>query len=357
LHPGGPIPGRVARGRLIDEWPGAARTRVHQVARLLIGNSLRKVAARWRWLQHLLWLTEAVFFALFLGVCRVLPADTATAFGRNLLRWIGPRQAKQRIVRRNLQLAFPEKSEQEIESLARGVWGGAGSLLAEYSHVGEICEAADDPRIECVFAGEVPEFHDHSTPKVFVSAHLGNWEFIAAALIRHGVPLTAIYTPMQNPWLERLLARCRRPLGCRLVARDESMRPLIRELNEGRSIGLLMDQRVDSGRPIPMFGIDKWTTLVPARLALKHGCPIIPARTERLQGARFRVTIYPPVMADDPGASQVEQAEQITMKINGLFEGWIRERPEDWFCTKRRFPKDAVPPTRTQPPAETSAQD
>jgi KDO2-lipid IV(A) lauroyltransferase len=237
------------------------------VARLLIGNSLRKVAARWRWLQHLLWLMEAAFFALFLGVCRVLPADRATAFGRNLLQWIGPRQAKQRIVRRNLQLAFPGRSEQEIESLARAIWGGAGSLLAEYSHVGEICEAAADPRIECVFAGEIPEFHDHSTPKVFVSAHLGNWEFIAAALIRYGVPLTAIYTPMQNPWLERLLALCRRPLGCRLVARDESMRPLIRELNEGRSIGLLMDQRVDSGRPIPMFGIDKWTTLVPARLA------------------------------------------------------------------------------------------
>ena len=64
LHPRGPIPGRVARGRLVGEWPGATRTRVHQVARLLIGNSLRKVAARWRWLQHLLWLMEAALDSL-----------------------------------------------------------------------------------------------------------------------------------------------------------------------------------------------------------------------------------------------------------------------------------------------------
>lgn len=315
------------------------------MARLLIGNSLRKLAARWSWLQHTLWLIEAGLFALFLGLSRLLPADTATAMGRSLMRWFGPKQSKQRIVRRNLQLAFPGMPDDEVETLAAEVWGGAGALLAEYAHLVDICGQGPHPRVDCVFAGEIPEFHDHARPKIFVSAHLANWEIIAAALVRHGAPLTAIYTPMQNPWLERLLSRCRRPLGCRLVARDESMRPLIRELNDGRSIGILMDQRVDSGKPLPMFGIDKWTTLVPARLALKHGCPLIPARTERLEGARFRVTIYPPVTADDPDASQIEQAEQITRKINRLFEEWIRERPQDWFCTKRRFPKNAVPPS------------
>lgn len=305
---------------------------------------MRKIAARWSWVQHTLWLIEAGLFALFLLISRILPADTATGLGRSVLSWIGPKQSKQRIVRRNLQLAFPDKGEDEIEALAAKIWGCAGALLAEYAHLGDICRDGPDTRLEVVFAADIPEYHDHSIPKVFVSAHLANWEIIAAAFIRYGIPLTAIYTPMQNPWLERLLARCRRPLGCRLVARDESMRPLIRELNNGRSIGMLMDQRVDSGRPLPMFGIDKWTTLVPARLALKHGCPIIPARTERLEGARFRVTIYPPVTPDDRNASQVEQAEQVTRKINTLFEEWIRERPQDWFCTKRRFPKGAVAP-------------
>ena len=107
-----------------------------------------------------------------------------------------------------------------------------------------------------------------------------------------------------------------------------------------------MDQRVDSGVPIPFFGIDKHTTLVPARLALRHGYDLVPVRTERLDGARFRVTFLPPLRPDDPGADEIEQARQVTRKINALFEEWIRERPTDWWCSKRRWPKDAHPPGR-----------
>jgi KDO2-lipid IV(A) lauroyltransferase len=134
------------------------------------------------------------------------------------------------------------------------------------------------------------------------------------------------------------------------------MRALLRELKAGRSIGMIMDQRVDSGEPIPFFGIAKYTTLVPARLALKHGFDLVPVRTERLDGARFRVTFYEPLRPDDPDADELEQARQVTAKINRAFEDWIRERPEDWWCSKRRWPKDARPPsTAAGAAAETRA--
>ena len=113
---------------------------------------------------------------------------------------------------------------------------------------------------------------------------------------------------------------------------------------------MIMDQRVDSGVPIPFFGIDKYTTLVPARLALRHGCDLVPVRTERLDGAKFRVTFYEPVRPDDPSAEEIEKARQITVKINLLFEQWILEKPEDWWCSKRRWPKGSEPsgaPDRT----------
>jgi lauroyl/myristoyl acyltransferase len=28
--------------------------------------------------------------------------------------------------------------------------------------------------------------------------------------------------------------------------------------------------------------------------------------------------------------------------VNGLFERWIRAQPQDWVCTKRRWPKGIV---------------
>ncbi len=316
------------------------------MARLIIGTSLRRYFERWSFVRQLLWLIEAGLFRAFLFFARILPTDRSTAIGRSLMMRVGPRLDKHRHVRRNLTLAFPDRDPQAIEDLAANVWGNMGSLLVEYGHLDDICVRDAEYRLEIASHGAVPVLENPEKPSVFVSAHLANWEVCAIAIHRAGIPVTAVYTPLQNPYLDRILMRRREALGCRLVPRDASMRALLRELRDGRSIGMIMDQRVDSGVPIPFFGIDKWTTLVPARLALRHGYDLVPLRTERLGGARFRVTFYEPLKPDDPSADEIGQAIQITRKINRMFEEWIRERPEDWWCSKRRWPKDASPHIR-----------
>lgn len=321
------------------------------MARLVFGNSLRRYFDRWTFVRKALWWSEAAVFRVFLWLARLLPPDRATSLGRRLLMAVGPRLDKHSKFKRNLELAFPARTPAEIEALAREVWGGGGALLVEYAHLEDICLGPDE-RLEVVNMG-LPLGARRKRPAIFVTAHLANWEVCAAAVARAGLAATAVYTPLQNPYLERLLMRSRAALGVKLVPRDASMRALLRELREGRSIGIIMDQRVDSGVPIPFFGIDKLTTLVPARLALRHGYDLVPLRTERLGGARFRVTFYAPLTPDDPGAGEIEQARQITRKINRLFEEWIRERPADWWCSKRRWPKDARPPgDATRPGSE-----
>ena len=312
------------------------------MARFVLGNRLGKAADRSSALQRTLWILEAGVFRVFLGLLRGLPVERATAIGRRLAARIGPGLPKHGKILRNLELAFPEKGPAEREELAREIWGGVGALLVEYAHLDHICLGPGGGRLETVVAGDIRAFGDNGRPAIFVGAHLANWELCAAAIMRH-TTVTGVYTPLQNPYLDALLAKRRESLGCRLLPRDESMRGLIRELAAGRSIGMVMDQRVDSGKPVPMFGIDKLTTLVPARLALRYDCDLVPLRTERLGDARYRVTFYPPIVADDPHAPETEQALQMTRDINATFESWIRERPADWFCAKRRWPKDAVP--------------
>jgi KDO2-lipid IV(A) lauroyltransferase len=82
------------------------------------------------------------------------------------------------------------------------------------------------------------------------------------------------------------------------------------------------------------------TTITPARLALRFDCELIPVQVQRLQGARFRIIFHPAVKADDETADNHTKALQMTHKINILFEGWIRERPQEWICSNRRWPKD-----------------
>ena len=83
---------------------------------------------------------------------------------------------------------------------------------------------------------------------------------------------------------------------------------------------------------------------MPARLALKHGCDFVPVRVERLgRDARYRVTYCEPIRPRVANADLRGAARDMTEQLHSLFETWIRERPEEWWCGKRRWPKAAEP--------------
>lgn len=311
------------------------------MAKLLLGNALRKGVDRSVKLRNLMWAIEAGALACLWKVSSWLPPDRASSAGRRLMRVLGPRNDKTRKFRENLSVAFPELDEAGLAEIIREAWGNLGSVMAEYPHLATLCHDEADQRLETVVKGDIQALKG-GRPAIFVGAHLSNWEMSAAALARLGVPLTVLYTPMQNPKLDRLLLSQRQALGCGLLSRDEATREMLRLLHQGQSVGLLVDQRVDTGEPVPFFGHDKMTTLIPARLALRLGCDLVPVQVERLGPARYRVTVHEPVTPAEGLAD--DHAKQLDMmgKVNALFERWIRERPQDWLCTKRRWPKGAA---------------
>jgi Kdo2-lipid IVA lauroyltransferase/acyltransferase len=319
------------------------------VAALFLNSALRKRIDRVASLQRARWRMEAALLSLFWGVSSWLEPQAASAFGQRLLRSVGPHVAKTPHVRRNLRLAFPDLTEAELAELGGEIFASAGAVLAEYPHLKAICHDDFNRHVEYVERYDLDDYRVGRKHGLFVSAHVGNWELTGAAAIHQGIPITAIYAPSRNPFINRMLRRRREVLGCGLVSLEEGARPLMRELAEGRSVGLVVDTRDDDGVPVPFFGLDKLTTLAPARLALRFGCELIPARVERLGPARFRLTAYEPIRPDPKLASDKEQAVQMMADLNRLFEQWIRERPEQWLCIKRTWPKTREPAGMADP--------
>ncbi len=312
------------------------------MARLLIGSSLRSVVERWPVIHRCIWAVEAGLFGAFLFICWCLPLSGAQAMAAGIMSRVGPRQGKHRHVERNLRIAFPDRTDAERDALGRSLWGNVGKVFAEYVHLFRIRRAVAQ-RVEIIGGERLEALARQNRAAIFVTAHVGNWEVSGCAVHAAGLQLSVVYTPLQNPYLNWLVVRCRRAHSSGLLVREDSVRPMIREIAARRCVGVVMDQRVDSGAPVPLFGLEKMTTIVPARLALRHGVDLLPLRTERLAGGRFRVTICPPVRAVNSGASREAQALDMTRQVNALFEAWIRECPEDWFITNRVWPKDAKP--------------
>jgi len=307
-------------------WPGARKTRVLQ--------------------RYLIWPLQGLLLALFSRICAILPPERAAAAGGRMAALVGPRLSKSRRVRRNVALAFPEKTWPEIDQIVTGVWRNFGQVLAEYAHLDSISARAGNGRVEVVIKGDDPAWAKSDKPKLFVTAHLANWELAASSVVSLGIPLSVIYSPQNNPWVDRLIQKLRQPLGCGFLAKEDSIRSIMGALKTGRSIGMLVDQRVDSGENVPFFGLDAQTTTTPARLALKYGYELVPIRIERLQVARYRATFYEPVEPPDPKLGRREQALEMTRQINALIETWVRERPEQCSFTKRRWAREIKPVQR-----------
>jgi KDO2-lipid IV(A) lauroyltransferase len=330
----------------VEETPGDGRCKpgINQggldLSEFIVGYPLRKIAREHMLLRRLLWRVDFALIWSLLTLFRLLPVEWASTLGSKGGTLIGQlAKRKTSIMEENFRIAFPEKSPREIRHLVKACWSSAGRVLSEFPHLDHILNDRRDQRIEIVIRDPEKTFRKRTGPAVVVGAHLGNWELIESALGRLGIENSALYTPLSNPWLDRLLLESRAALNCELLPRDNCTRLLVERLQAGRTVGMLVDRPVDGDKMIPFFGRDKFTTLLPAKLALKFNCDLIPARAERVRGAHFRITFHPPVHPANPGSCKNDQALDMMRQLHELFESWIRQRPEDWVCSTRLWPK------------------
>lgn len=263
--------------------------------------------------------------------------------GSNLMGWlarrVGPRLGKKnRIARTNLRLAFPDWTEQQINDTVAGVWENMGRYLAEFPLIAPM--PAEEFRQIAEIRGEEHMKAAAASGKgmLLFSAHMANWELGAKASWACDTPFAVVYRPLNNPWVDTLTNNHRNQYQLRgLPKNTQGSRDLLKTLRDGEPVAILIDQKMNTGIPVPFFGREAMTSPAIAELAIKYGVPIIPTRVERLgRNARFRITFEPPVEWESTGDKKAD-AKAIMCKLHDIMEGWIRERPDQWFWVHKRW--------------------
>lgn len=289
--------------------------------------------------ERLLWAVEGGLAGALWRSFAALPVERASELGAGLGRRLGPRLRKHRHVLANLAVAFPDWPAERRARVAAENWAQAFRVLAELPHLPDLV-AGKSGRIEVVDPHGVTAAL-RGRPALFVTAHLGNWNLTPVAAVRGGIALSVIYRRQTSPWIEALYERSRSRLPWRSLEVEEAAREMLRELQAGRAVGLLPDQRFEEGELVPFFGRLAPTPVAPARIAVRLGLPFVAARVVRLEGCRFEIRVEPPLEPEGSIRDLRERAFQLTAALNRLFEGWIREHPEQWLCAKRRWPRAA----------------
>jgi Kdo2-lipid IVA lauroyltransferase/acyltransferase len=93
---------------------------------------------------------------------------------------------------------------------------------------------------------------------------------------------------------------------------------------------------MNDGIPVPFFGRPAMTAPALAILALRFDCDVLPARVERFDGVRFRLTIFPPLPITRSGDLHADAAALMAW-VNATLEEWVRDRPEQSLWVHRRW--------------------
>jgi KDO2-lipid IV(A) lauroyltransferase len=188
-------------------------------------------------------------------------------------------------------------------------------------------------------------------PSVFAGGHLSNWEVGVVALCRHLGSLNTLYTPIGVPAVDRKLQFFRARTGANYLERNRSsLRTIFDDMEAGRSVAMLIDQRVAAGPTVNFFGRPALASSLPARLAMRFNVPIIPVDGSRITPHHFVVRLHKPIRAADYPAESQEQ--DMTQAMMTAIENIVRRSPEVWFCNKARWKDTASPTPRSN---ETSA--
>ena len=276
--------------------------------------------------------------ALFLSLLRILknfPIETAAGFMGRLLRTVGPFiPAIHRRGDANLKLVYPEMTTAERSAILRDVWDNFGRTAGEYAHFGELADRVtlENPEVMAQFAKE-------GRQAVFVSGHFANWEAMGATIKKAGVKAAVVYRAPNNALVDEHIINLRADHISRLQIPKGKRggRDLLKALKDGYCVQMLVDQKLNDGIEVPLLGHPAMTAPAAARLAKKHGVPIVPLQMTRRPGSRFVVTVHQPI---DSAEGTVEE---LTERINDILGSFILARPDQWLWFHRRWPADITP--------------
>ncbi len=179
--------------------------------------------------------------------------------------------------------------------------------------------------------------HDESGGCIFVTPHIGNWEYLPHVSSVLGIPLVVVARPFSNVYLEKLIYSTRADSGQVIIPKKNVLFMLQKTLQQGKSLGLLPDQSTHQGISVNFFGRKASTTPVPALLSVMYKRPIVVvACCRKKNGYDFEGVVSDPLW---PGTYESEKEEifHLTEAMNQKMEEIIRTYPEQYFWIHDRW--------------------
>ena len=246
---------------------------------------------------------------------------------------IGPIFRSKKLIIKNLQKANLQK-QNNLEKIASDVLGNYGRIFAEYVHLKNFRNDKLEKYISIEGLEHLNNLKKTKKRAVFISGHFNNFELMAMQIEKAGIELATIYRPLNNFLLNKTMEQIRTENICKNQIKKgrAGSREIIKNLIKGKSIAIMIDQRVREGIKIDFFNNQATTTTIPAQLIKKYNCELVPVYIERRKNNYFKMFVSKPIKID-----KNKSVLEITKFLNNLLERMIVRNIDQWIWTHNRW--------------------
>tara|TARA_B100000686_G_C16746737_1_gene949892 strand:+ start:787 stop:1662 length:876 start_codon:yes stop_codon:yes gene_type:complete len=282
---------------------------------------------------------EAVFIYFLFFVAKISGLNLGRKIIAPLFLSIGFFFKSKKVVKKNISYVLGNIPENQIKNIIKSMWKNYAYTFVEYLYLHKFrLNKFSTPHIKISGKKILDDLIESKGQAIFISGHFGNFELMAMELEKHKVNLGAIYRPLNNIFLNPLMVHLRKKYICKnqIEKGKKGTREVMELMKKNFSIALMIDQRLGESERFPFFEKPAHTTTLPAQLALKFGCNIIPIYLKRNEDNTFSMEVFDPIKVNKSNESE-ETKKEITIKTNKAIEKMILRDPKQWIWTHNRW--------------------
>ena len=277
---------------------------------------------------------QFIIIVILFFIFKILGYRLSSAIGGKIFEIIGPLFRSKRLIQSNIKKAIPNIEFERLNKITKSMWNNYGRVFAEYMFIKDFTEGRLKNNLKIEGQDILDNIKKTDKPVIFISGHLANFELMAMHIEKSGIKLSAIYRPLNNIFLNKIMERIRRKYICKFQIKKgiAGVRKIINMLKDNYSTALMIDQRVSEGIEVNFFNQKALTTTIPAQLIKKYNIEVVPVCIERIDKINFKITISKPLTL-----SNHNTVENITENLNLVLEKMILKNPEQWIWSHNRW--------------------
>ena len=285
-------------------------------------------------MKKIKYLIEFFFIIILFLIFKLLGYKAASNFGSFIVSILGPMFRSKKIIRNNIQKSLFLTDDNKISNIINNMWSNYGRILSDYIFIKNFRSGELDQYIKIEGNEILDKIKSEKKPVIFISGHFNNFELMAMQIEKHGINITAIYRPLNNIFLNKVMESIRVKYICKKQIKKgmSGIRQMIEFFKKDYSIAIMIDQRVSEGIHSNLFGRPALTTTIPAQMVRKFGCDIVPVYIERINKLNYKMKVFKPITF-----RKEDSLEGITNHLNHWLEKMIKNNPNQWIWTHNRW--------------------